>query len=413
MANALKTLFTDIAGAIRETLPDEGKMPPSSFPNKIREAVAAGGGSEDICYVTFMSEDGSIEYGKKSVIYGDDCMEPVSHGLFSKPTKNPTNTVVYNHSGWSMTAGGSASFSALANVTEDRVVYAAYAEAVRYYTVRFFDGDELKNTLEVTYNGFADYSLTKKGYQFVGWEPSNNNITADTDCYAQWETAVTFANATWAQIAEISESGKAPTTFAVGDSKTLTFNGESIEIEIVGFNHDDLADGSGKAGISMICKTLSSFTVQNANMTNFNTSISDKLLPKLGSDVQSVIKTVKKKCDSANTSGTSVTPMTSSVKVWLPSSTELNIPGSEFTSESSSNIPKYISTLGSPYTMYSSSMCPMSKYGSGKNWIMRTHFRNGSLCPLGLSYSSSIGYNYTFFTSGGLLSCLLPFGFCV
>ena len=43
MANALKTLFTDIATSIRGGLPDEGTMSPYSFPGKIDEIVASMG----------------------------------------------------------------------------------------------------------------------------------------------------------------------------------------------------------------------------------------------------------------------------------------------------------------------------------------------------------------------------------
>jgi hypothetical protein len=345
MANALKTLFTDIAGAIRETLPDEGKMSPNSFPNKIREAVAAGGSSEDICYVTFMSEDGATEYGKKAVISGDDCMEPVSHGLFSKPTKNPTNTVVYNHSGWSTIVNGSADSSALLNVTEDRVVYATYAESVRYYTVRFFDGDELKNTLEVTYGATANYSLEKDGYNFEGWEPSNVNITANIDCYAKWTEGITFASAPWSKIAEISEAGNAKDYFAVGDTKTLVLtNGTTCMVEIVGFDHDILtSDNTKKAGITCLCKTVPNFTISHEDSYTmgkdgtysyynfdekewFDANYATILPEDLASAVKQVIKTSKYRRKSSVTSSlTTIKTSTSNEYLWIPSCYELGL----------------------------------------------------------------------------------------
>lgn len=43
MANALQTLFTEIADSIRGGLPNEGKMSPNDFPEKIDEIVANGG----------------------------------------------------------------------------------------------------------------------------------------------------------------------------------------------------------------------------------------------------------------------------------------------------------------------------------------------------------------------------------
>lgn len=61
MANALQTLFTEIADSIRGGLPNEGKMSPNDFPEKIDEIVAnggtgGGGGGGD-------SGDGDIEMG--------------------------------------------------------------------------------------------------------------------------------------------------------------------------------------------------------------------------------------------------------------------------------------------------------------------------------------------------------------
>ena len=49
MANALQTLFSNIATSIRGGLPDEGAMSPYSFPEKIDEIVAqmGSGGSDD------------------------------------------------------------------------------------------------------------------------------------------------------------------------------------------------------------------------------------------------------------------------------------------------------------------------------------------------------------------------------
>lgn len=54
-----------------------------------------------------------------------------------------------------------------------------------------------------------------------------------------------LANNTWAQISEASALGLAPELWKLGDEKD--------GCAIIGFDHDDLADGSGKAGISFVC----------------------------------------------------------------------------------------------------------------------------------------------------------------
>lgn len=54
----------------------------------------------------------------------------------------------------------------------------------------------------------------------------------------------------WLQINAASEAGIADVIWNVGDTKTVTLStGESITMQIYGFNHDDLTDG-GKAGIT-------------------------------------------------------------------------------------------------------------------------------------------------------------------
>ena len=96
MANALGTLFGDIAAAIREKTGDTAKMKPAEFPSKI-SGISAGGG--DVCYVTFMSRDGSVEYGKKAVAVGDDCADPIARGVFSTPTRESTAQYNYDFAG--------------------------------------------------------------------------------------------------------------------------------------------------------------------------------------------------------------------------------------------------------------------------------------------------------------------------
>lgn len=66
-----------------------------------------------------------------------------------------------------------------------------------------------------------------------------------------------FGECSWAEIDKISRLGIADKIFNLGDIKVLKDynegNGykEDINVRIMGFNHDDLANGSGKAGISL------------------------------------------------------------------------------------------------------------------------------------------------------------------
>lgn len=62
---------------------------------------------------------------------------------------------------------------------------------------------------------------------------------------------------TWGEILEISENGEAKNVFKPGDEIPVTLSGAApmrITMQIAGFDHDELADGSGKAGITFISK---------------------------------------------------------------------------------------------------------------------------------------------------------------
>lgn len=59
-----------------------------------------------------------------------------------------------------------------------------------------------------------------------------------------------FANNDWATIIAACQTKKIPTTWKVGDSCNMTINNTTYAIDIIGKNHDDYADGSGKAPLT-------------------------------------------------------------------------------------------------------------------------------------------------------------------
>ena len=307
MANVFieESILQGWADTIREKTGTTDTMLPSTMLTKTQEEWGTGSGDSDLVkYVTFMSFDGATEYFKMPVLSGDDCKDPVSHGDIDKPTKESTNTINYTHNGWSLVSGGSADSTALKNVTEDRVVYASFAESVRYYTVNFYtEVGVLYETVQVTYGGTAEPSVapSKSGYGFDGWSPSNENITADTDCFAIWTETITFANASWSDIARISESGKAPSTFSLGDTKSFEMtiaDGtiQTVTFMIVGFNHDTLSDGSGKAGITLMqVGHMNDLIVQGD--IGIMTAEETKYLPLLPSELSVLLKSVNKMFD--------------------------------------------------------------------------------------------------------------------
>lgn len=59
-----------------------------------------------------------------------------------------------------------------------------------------------------------------------------------------------FANNTWEQIIEACHNNAVPDAWKVADHKPMTINGVDYQIDIIGKNHDDYSDGSGKAPLT-------------------------------------------------------------------------------------------------------------------------------------------------------------------
>ena len=80
-------------------------------------------------------------------------------------------------------------------------------------------------------------------------------------------------------------------------------NGETLEYRIIGINHDDLADGSGKAGLTFLTTSTTISSRMNATDTNVGGWEKSELRTKMNSgeiwnlmpsDFQSTVKSVKK-----------------------------------------------------------------------------------------------------------------------
>lgn len=179
-------------------------------------------------------------------------------------------------------------------------------------------------TITITAKASGSTTITVKvaaGTNYTA--PANKTINVTVQMLSP-----TLANNTWAQIAAASEAGVAASTWSVGDTKNITVGGETLTVEIVGFNHDDLASG-GKAGITFGLKNLmASIRRMNASKTNnggFTGSemyswLQNTLLPTLPSDLQTVLKSVNKKTSAGSQS---LTINTNSMKLFLFSEIEI------------------------------------------------------------------------------------------
>jgi len=139
-----------------------------------------------------------------------------------------------------------------------------------------------------------------------------------------------FADAEWEAIDYIAQQNLAKEYYAVGDEKDVTLtDGETLTFVILGFNHDDLSDGTGKAKISIGMKHLTAqplIDTQNDNTGGWTESNARKITMvdyynKIPSDLQKIIKSVNK----VSTTGKRVNTnsVTSQDKLWLFSASEI------------------------------------------------------------------------------------------
>ena len=225
--------------------------------------ASSGGSSDELRHVTFMSYDGTVEYGKKAVAVGDDCADPIARGIFDTPTRESTAQYNYTFSGgWATVPNGGKDANALKAVNEDRTVYANYVSAVRYYTITFYDSDgtTVLTTKSVAYGSVPSYTPTKEGYDFGGWNPTPVAVTGPASYSAVWVEKPAFATATWAKIKEVCDAGMHKSTFAIGDKKpvTLTYadgTSETINFTIVDMDVDVRADGT-KAPLTLMADNI-------------------------------------------------------------------------------------------------------------------------------------------------------------
>ena len=256
-------------------------------------------------------------------------------------------------------------------------------------------------TITITAKASGSTTITVKvaaGTNYTA--PANKTINVTVQMLSP-----TLANNTWAQIAAASEAGVAASTWSVGDTKNITVGGETLTVEIVGFNHDDLASG-GKAGITFGLKNLMANTRQmnssNTNAGGFTGSdmydwLQGTLLNSLPSDLRAVLKSVNKKTSAGSQSSTI---NTNAMKIFLFS--EIEIFGSVTYSKSGE---------GSQYSRFATASSRI-KYlsngsGSADAWWERSPcgYNSNDFCYVG---SDGVASNYSASNSWGVC-----FGFCV
>lgn len=287
--------------------------------------------------VRFLDYDGTALHSVV-VSEGEDAVDPVTSGAISTPTRESTAQYTYTYTGWD---------ASLTNVTAPIVARATYAAIVRTYTVRFYNGSTLLQTVTVPYGYDATYTGNEpvdatNDMPFIGWQPEPTNIQTDTNCYAQFKDP--YAEQ-WAAVFASIDAGTYATDYAIGDMIPLNLGSEGIiNMQIAAFDTDDLADGSGKAPITWIAKELlktkSAYTpiieknddgsrvegtgcVGGWEKSVLRTHLIDTVRPMIPENVRNGIKEVTKTQEAVDASDSMFTQSTTD-DVWVASGTEID-----------------------------------------------------------------------------------------
>lgn len=122
-----------------------------------------------------------------------------------------------------------------------------------------------------------------------------------------------FAINTWEQIISACQKKSIPSTWKVGDQKSMTIGGMGYVIDIIGINHDDYADGSGKAPITFQMhdcyadkKAMNSSDTNSGGWTScaMRSTHLPAILALMPTEVQNGIREVNKLTSAGNKSST-------------------------------------------------------------------------------------------------------------
>ena len=260
-----------------------------------------------------------------------------------------------------------------------------------------------------TSNGTAVFTVTETGEYTVtatknGQTTSGSvNVVSSTTSYSLTLNLLSdnFANNSWASIIAACHSGSVPSTWVVGNSKTMTINGASYQVDIIGKNHDTYAAGGTAPLTFQLHDCYADTKSMNSSDTNSGgwTSCAMRsthlpvILSMMPTEVQNGIREVNKLTSAGNKSSTI---NTTADKLFLLSEVEI------FGSTSYS-----VAGEGTQYDYYKAGNSNVKEWnGSAATWWERSPYASDSayFC---LVYSSGYANAFTASSDNGV-----AFGFC-
>ena len=260
-----------------------------------------------------------------------------------------------------------------------------------------------------TSNGTAVFTVTETGEYTVtatknGQTVSGSvNVVSSTTSYALTLSFSedNFADNDWSDIIAACHSGSVPSTWVVGNSKTMTINGVNYQFDIIGKNHDTYTAG-GIAPLTFgLHDCYDTKYPMNNSLTNstgwdgskMRTETLPAILMKMPVNIQNGIRAVNKL---TATSGSNSAIKTASDKLFIFS--EMEVYGSTT---------KSYSGEGKQYDYYKAGNSKVKKVESTNSWwglrspVMNN---NGFFCAVNMEGSVGIG--------GASSSYGVCFGFC-
>lgn len=369
---------------------------------------------------------------------GSNATDPVANGDITTPTRASTAQYDYTFSKWD---------GDFESITEARDYNAVYTSVIRKYNVYFYNNTELLQTIkDVQYGSSAYYSgptPTKLGvdnpeeYVFKGWLPSAENITGEAKCYALFKfTGYLFGkleegsdygtvdapnwdmiNAYWDVINSDIESMSDDDLFAkypIGGRMlvpvSLSSGTVTADIEIIGHNHDNLADGSGKARLTFFCadlpQILHKMNTPSTNDGGYEASemrefLNGELFDALPEQLKNIIKPVYKISDGGASNQALVTTID---KCWLASCDEIGL----------TTYGNSLSGQGELYSeIFSSDRDSRKKYitddtSTGGYWTRTSYYTKNNSSMFWRVTNSGGGYSDIAFNA-----FYVTFGFCI
>ena len=206
----------------------------------------------------------------------------------------------------------------------------------------------------VTTSAGATVTATKDSKTVSGTADTSGNCTLTVDETGTWTVTATagsttktadivvgttnvdmimidpvFGNNSWAAIIKACQEKQVPDTWNVGNSCNMTINNKTYAIDIIGKNHDDYADGSGKAPLTFQLhdcygdtKKMNSSNTNSGGwgQTEMRTTHLPAILALMPTEVQNGIREVLKK---QRISGTSAMIIGQMDKLFLLSNNEI------------------------------------------------------------------------------------------